>query len=434
MDKLELVAEVKPTDPGQLIEQYRQVRQTTEKLCEPLEPDDYVIQSSKDVSPPKWHLGHTTWFFEQVILNSFQEDYAPYHPTYYFVFNSYYQTFGARLSRDLRGTLARPTVKEVYAYRAAIDERMTAFLSSRSEDDRSSIAGWLELGLHHEQQHQELLLMDVKHAFAASPLKPTYRNPDSSGSGQGAPVQDLKFVEFDGGLVEIGAPDHGFSYDNERPRHKVYVQPFVLANRLVTCGEYLDFMEDGGYSDPLLWLSDGWDAVSLNNWNSPDYWDFCDGVWMIMTLAGRKEVDSAEPVCHVSYYEAAAFARWKGKRLPTEVEWELAAQLHGPADTPPNLLDKGILHPGVACAGSSSVQQLIGDCWEWTGSAYLPYTGYVQELGALGEYNGKFMSNQMVLRGGSCVTPERHIRTTYRNFFQCDKRWPFTGFRLADSR
>ncbi len=419
---------------SELLSAFQTVRRTTRDLCRPLCTEDYVIQSMPDVSPPKWHLGHTTWFFERMILEEFADNYRACHPRYYFVFNSYYQSFGQRVARDIRGTLSRPTVEEVYAYRAEVDAKLVGLIGELEQGRYAEFADLVELGLHHEQQHQELLVTDVKHILASNPLRPTYRACDEDGTRRAIEPSLPAFHEFEAGMFEMGAPDRGFAWDNERPRHKTWLADYGLMNRPVTCGEYLDFMKDGGYREPLLWLSDGWDAVIENGWRSPLYWDRRDGDWEIVTLRGSRPLDPAEPVAHVSFYEADAYARWENRRLPTEAEWERAArQPENPLQG--NFLENGRFHPAPGGRGSREEQpgmsQLFGDVWEWTGSAYLPYPGYRQDPGPLGEYNGKFMSNQMVLRGGSCATPGSHIRPSYRNFFPCDKRWQFTGIRLA---
>ena len=384
-----------------------------------------------DVSPPKWHLGHTSWFFERVILEEFVRGHKPFHERYSFIFNSYYQSFGDRVRRDIRGTLSRPTVKDVYAYRRSVDERMLAFLENADDVTLAKVAPLVELGLHHEQQHQELLVTDVKHIFGCNPLRPLYvtdqkQQPATSNVA-------ARFIPMAGGLHEVGAAAEGFAWDNERPRHTAFLKDFCLMNRPVSCGEYLDFVNDGGYRNPLLWLSDGWDVVCREGWEAPLYWEYADETWCQFTLSGLRPVTADEPITHVSFYEAAAYARWAGKRLPTEFEWEVAAATAGGA-TQGSLLEDERFHPAPAVAGSDALDrfhQLVGGVWEWTNSAYLPYPGYQQERGPLGEYNGKFMSNQMVLRGGSCATPRNHIRPTYRNFFPCDKRWQFFGIRLA---
>jgi ergothioneine biosynthesis protein EgtB len=390
-----------------------------------------------DVSPPKWHLGHTTWFFEQILLRRFAPGYAPYHERFGYIFNSYYESFGERVARDQRGALSRPSVEKVNEYRAYVDERMTDLIETIHESDYPEAAQLTELGLHHEQQHEELLVTDIKHIFASNPLRPAYR--PCTPRLEGLPTEGAtaaKWIFYPGGIVELGAGPDGFAYDNERPRHEVLLRDFRLRDRLATCAEYLEFTEDGGYRNSLLWLSDGWEKVRSEGWGAPLYWTKESGGWEVMTLAGLRTLDPNEPVAHVSFYEAAAFARWAGKRLPTEAEWEHAARSVQSAPACGNFLEDGRLHPVRRSqehgADSSGPEQMFGDVWEWTGSAYLAYPGYRQDKGPLGEYNGKFMSNQMVLRGGSCATPRSHIRPSYRNFFPCDKRWQFTGIRLAD--
>ncbi len=417
----------------EFLQHYKDVRGTTEQICRPLITEDYVIQSMPDVSPPKWHLAHTTWFYERVILQQFSPNYTPFNEHYYFLFNSYYQSLGERWNRDIRGTLSRPSVDEIYAYRAAIDSRVRALVESMPDTEFRKLAGLLVLGLNHEQQHQELLITDIKHILASNPLQPPYLTKGANVTSSSATLEPARYVGFEGGTFEIGATGDRFAWDNEFPRHKVLLEDFSLMDRLVTCGEYLDFINDGGYQDPLLWLSDGWETVGKERWTAPLYWRNDDGDWRIITLTGIRKIDPAEPVCHVSYYEAAAYARWAGKRLPTEAEWERAsATLNGSALTG-NFLEEGHFHPVPRQEPSNSgrLSQMLGDVWEWTASSYLPYPGYKQDRGPLGEYNGKFMINQMVLRGGSCATSRTHIRPTYRNFFQCDKRWQFTGVRLA---
>jgi ergothioneine biosynthesis protein EgtB len=419
---------------AELLASYQHVRHTTEQICEPLLTEDYVVQSMPDVSPPKWHLGHTTWFFEQVVLQQFSPAYKPVAPRYSFVFNSYYESFGERVAREMRGSLSRPSVEEVKRYREGVDERMSALITTAADDNYQDFSPVVELGINHEQQHQELLIMDIKHILATNPLRPVYRVRAKSRQVSAAPA--VAYVPFKGGIVNVGATDQGFAYDNERPRHQVLLQDFLLMSRLVTCGEYMEFMNAGGYSEPLLWFADGWDAVRREQWRAPLYWQQREGQWETMTLHGPRIIGPTEPVAHVSFYEAAAFARWAGKRLPTEFEWEHAAAAMDAPAACGNFLESGNLHPVPAGqmpeSDRASVSQMFGDLWEWTASAYLPYPRYRQERGPLGEYNGKFMSNQMVLRGGCCATPRSHIRTSYRNFYQCDKRWLFSGIRLAD--
>jgi ergothioneine biosynthesis protein EgtB len=409
---------------------YSAVRQTSEEICRPLQTEDYVVQPIDDVSPPKWHIGHTTWFFETVLLQKFLPNYKPFHKLYSFVFNSYYESFGTRVARPKRGSLSRPTVKEIYAYRAAVDEQMNGLFETVAAKQWPEFSRLVTLGLNHEQQHQELLVYDIKYIFANNPLRPIYQKARTQAPES---IPNSEFVEFKGGVVEIGHTGEGFAWDNEMPAHRVLLNDYKLQNRLVTNGEYLQFINDGGYADFRHWLSDGWFAVQQQGWQSPLYWEKSDGQWFIMTLSGWRELDPSEPVCHVSFYEADAFAKWAQKRLPTEAEWEHAARDVKANAAEGNFLDDQYFHP-LPCrtTGPNRLHQMLGDVWVWTASAYLGYPGYRQEAGALGEYNGKFMSNQMVLRGGSCATPRNHIRLSYRNFFQCDKRWPFTGIRLAD--
>ena len=404
---------------------YMEVRGQTERLCEPLATEDFVVQSMADVSPTKWHLAHTSWFFETFILKPHLPDYREIDPRYAFLFNSYYMQAGERHCRAQRGYISRPTVAEVFDYRHHVDEAMARLL----EADDGTVAGLLELGLNHEQQHQELMLTDIKHVFSVNPLRPVYR-PRAAPSGEAVAME---WVAFEGGLREIGHTGRGFSYDNESPRHRVYVEPFRLASRLVTNGEYLEFMEDGGYRRPELWLSMGWAVAEENEWSEPFYWEQRDGEWWLFTLNGMRRVEPHEPVCHLSYFEADAFARWRGARLPTEAEWEIAAGSAAAAAGAGagNLVDDGHYHPLPVRASVAGLQQMFGDVWEWTQSQYSPYPGYRPAPGAIGEYNGKFMCNQFVLRGGSCATPRSHIRATYRNFFPPEATWQFSGLRLA---
>jgi ergothioneine biosynthesis protein EgtB len=406
---------------------YRSIRQATESLCEPLEVEDFCIQSIPDVSPTKWHLAHTSWFFETFVLKGNLGDYETPNPQYDYLFNSYYNAIGAQYSRPKRGLLSRPTVAEVYAYRKHVDGGILRLLETISEPKLSDLVPILELGLQHEQQHQELLLTDLKHVFSINPLRPVYRHRTDSDDPDRIP---LEFAEFAEGIVEIGADGDRFCFDNELPRHRVLTHSFTLGSRLVTNGEYRAFIEDGGYRRPDLWLSDGWNKVRESGWRAPLYWEEHDGVWWAMTLSGFSPIVDAQPVCHVSYYEADAYARWADARLPTEFEWERVAR-NVPIEG--NLVETRRLHPAAASAGArdGGCKQLFGDVWEWTGSAYLAYPGFRPNPGAVGEYNGKFMCGQFVLRGGSCVTPESHVRASYRNFFPPDARWQFTGIRLA---
>jgi ergothioneine biosynthesis protein EgtB len=405
---------------AELSARYREVRGLSESLCRPLEVEDYVVQSMPDASPPRWHLAHTTWFFETFVLAPHAAGFRPFHPAYNFLFNSYYNAVGERWARADRGLLSRPTVREVYAYRHATDEHVLRLLDTAGEAAFHAFADTLELGLHHEQQHQELLLTDLKHAFALNPLRPAYRQAPPLPDGGAAP---LTWAGHPAGVRWVGHDGPGFAFDNETPRHRVFVEAFRMAARPVTAGEFLAFVEDGGYRRPELWLSDGWNARTACGWEAPLYWERRDNCWFLMTLHGPRALGRDEPACHVSYYEADAYARWAGARLPTEAEWETAAGLPTAED---NFLDSGRLHPAAGVSG-----QFFGDVWEWTASPYVAYPGYRPPAGALGEYNGKFMCNQLVLRGGSCVTPRSHIRPTYRNFFPPDARWQFSGVRLA---
>ncbi len=409
-------------------EEYLVVRRQTTALCEPLALEDYGPQSMPEASPAKWHLAHTTWFFERFVLQRYAPEYRCFHPQFEQLFNSYYESVGPQQPRHARGLLSRPTVAEVYRYRHYVDEHMQRLLG---RDSSPSARALIEVGLHHEQQHQELLLTDIKHLLFANPLQPAYR-PELLSRGQAHPHTDsgsLGWRRYAGSQHEVGADsDAGFCFDNETPRHRCYTGPCALADRAVSCGEFLDFIRDGGYRQAGLWLSDGWQQVQAQRWQRPLYWS--EDLDAEFTLAGLGPLDAQAPVCHVSYYEADAYARWAGARLPTEQEWERAA-----ASEPirGNFVDDGPLHPRAAADQSSAggLRQIYGDVWEWTGSAYLPYPGYRPWPGALGEYNGKFMANQFVLRGGSCVTPRAHLRRTYRNFFYPASRWQFTGIRLA---
>ena len=408
-----------------LAERYRQVRQWTEQLCSPLATEDYVIQSMPDASPARWHLAHTTWFFETFVLKPFVPDYQPYHPLYEFLFNSYYNAVGAQYPRPERGLLSRPTVSEVYQYRSHVDHALLDYIETATPEQMASLEENLVLGFNHEQQHQELLLTDLKHMLSHNPLEPVYA-PAPPSSPSVAP--ELQWVSIPGGVHAIGHEGGGFSFDSEGPRHQTLLQDARIASRLVTNGEYLEFMGDGAYQRSDLWLSDGWRTVQEQGWCAPLYWVEHDGAWWQFTLHGMRPVDLAEPVCHVSHYEADAFARWAGARLPTEAEWEVAASSlpsHG------NFAESRAFHPAPAPDESGGMTQAFGDVWEWTQSAYLPYPGFRAAPGAIGEYNGKFMSGQMVLRGGSCATPASHIRATYRNFFPPAARWQFSGLRLA---
>ena len=395
-------------------------RALTESLAAPLSAEDQTVQSMPDVSPTKWHRAHTTWFFETFLLAARLEGYQPFHPAYGYMFNSYYEGVGGRYPRHDRGLVSRPGIEEIAAYRMSVDRAMTALLEGPVDE---ATTGLVELGIQHEQQHQELLLMDIKHVLSRNPLLPAY---DAAGCAPAAPAGSPSWVEFDPGVRQIGHVGDGFSFDNELPRHPVYVGPFAFAEQAVTCGEWQAFIDDGGYRRPELWLSDGWNTVQSERWEHPLYWSRTDGEWHEFTLGGPTTVNPGQPVCHVSYYEADAFARWAGHRLPTEAEWEVAASVH---TVDGHFLDQNRLHPTPA--GPGSVPAPFGDVWQWTSSAYSPYPGFEPAPGTVGEYNGKFMVNQYVLRGGSCVTPVGHLRTTYRNFFPPSARWLFSGLRLA---
>jgi len=408
--------------PSSFANRYAAVRAATERLCVPLHTEDYVVSSMPDVSPTKWHLAHTSWFFETFVLAPFHLDYRALNPKYAFLFNSYYVQAGERHCRAQRGLLTRPTVAEVYAYRAHVDAHMQQVIATIDDDPHHPASAVLELGLHHEQQHQELLVTDIKHVFWTNPMRPAYR-PDirvaSTPAAQGWTV-------IDAGVRSIGYDGQGFHFDNEGPPHREYVQHAALAHRLTTNGEFAEFIADGGYRRPELWLSRGWATVQEHAWRAPLYWESVDDSWHEFTLAGAATLDVHAPVTHVSYFEADAFARWAHMRLPTEAEWEVVARTEPVAG---RFADAELLHPHSE--GASGLQQLFGDVWQWTQSAYVAYPGYRASDGALGEYNGKWMSDQWVLRGASCATPASHARATYRNFFPSDARWQFTGIRLA---
>lgn len=415
------------TDTSQdILAAYTAVRAATEMLCQPLEIDDFQIQTMPDVSPTKWHIAHVSWFFETFLLRLYLFNYQPFHPQFAHLFNSYYETVGSFHPRPQRGFLNRPTVKEVFEYRAYVDEHMQQLLTQHGHAERDEIVMRTRVGINHEQQHQELMLTDIKHVFATNPLKPAYQERTLPTTTQSLA---LHWRSHPGGLLTTGNTGEGeFCYDNEMPPHQTYVAPFKIASRLVTNGEYIEFINDHGYERVDLWLSDAWSTVKQQQWQAPLYWQQRDNEWWHMTLNGMQPVDLNAPLCHVSLYEADAFARWSGKRLPSEAEWEVIARQQPIAG---NLRDSGNLHP-VTSQTSDEIQQLYGDVWEWTQSPYSPYPGFKALAGSLGEYNGKFMCSQFVLRGGSCVTPADHIRVTYRNFFYPGDRWQFSGLRLAE--
>lgn len=409
-----------------LVSRYTAIRRFSEALCADLGDEDLVAQSMPDASPLKWHLAHTTWFFEKVVLEHIDPDYEPVDPAYAYLFNSYYNALGDRHARPLRGVLTRPTVPQVREYRDSVDASVLRLLDRFQDAERVELVGLLEIGLNHEQQHQELMLADVKHLFSLNAMLPRYRDPLPE---ETAAPRALGWVEVQEGVYSIGSDSGSFAFDNEKPRHRVFIEPFALADRLVTNAEYLEFVEDGGYLKPELWLEVGWSTVQQPGWESPVYWHRRDGGWVEFTLGGERELVPCEPVSHVSYLEADAFARWAGARLPTEAEWEVAA---APLPVEGNFVSSGRFHPSAAPRpGGSGLRQMFGDLWEWTSSAYSPYPGFRPEPGILTEYNGKFMCNQLVLRGGSCVTSRDHVRPSYRNFFYPPDRWQFSGIRLA---
>jgi ergothioneine biosynthesis protein EgtB len=430
---------IQQTSAAMLLAHFRAVRSATMQFCAPLTPEDMMVQSCPEASPVKWHLAHTSWFFETFVLSEFVAAYQPFDPDFRWLFNSYYKALGEMPEKKLRASFSRPPLEQILAYREHVDAAIARLLEQGTEDEAMRR---ITLGLEHEQQHLELAATDVKHAFFTNPLHPAYRRRSSDAAAEtiAPPLEWLSFTPPAPGLVEVGVtPDpraiDGFAFDNETPRHPVYLAPFRLGARLTTCAEYLAFLDEEGYSRPELWLSEGWDTMRAQGWTAPLYWQRDSATrsgWSIFTLDGMRPLEhlSETPVCHVSFFEADAFARWSGARLPTEFEWEYVAAQHPVCG---NLLDSGALHPlpPVALDDRHQPQQLYGDCWEWTASAYLGYPGYKPLPGALGEYNGKFMSSQMVLRGGSCVTPASHIRATYRNFFPPATRWQFSGVRLA---
>lgn len=406
-----------------LSEQYQKVRAASLKLAEPLSDADATVQSMPDASPAKWHLAHTTWFFETMVLLPYRAAYRVYDERFNYLFNSYYDSVGERQPRPRRGLLTRPTLETVLAYRAHVDQQIEDFLR---KDVAACACELIELGCHHEQQHQELLLTDILHLFAQNPLQPAYKAPEPLATHAASPA--LRYLDYPGGIIEVGHDGEGFAFDCEGPRHRTLIEPFRLAHRLISNQEWIAFIEDGGYRNPLLWLSEGWARIHAEGWTAPLYWHPRDDRYWTMSLRGAQPVDPAAPVAHLSYYEADAYARWAGKRLPGEAEWEHAAQSVAVAG---NFVESGRLRPKPATA-TSGLQQMYGEVWQWTRSPFSPYPRFKPAVGAVGEYNGKFMSGQFVLRGGSCVTPADHIRPTYRNFFPPDARWQFSGLRLAE--
>jgi ergothioneine biosynthesis protein EgtB len=424
---------VRTTAPA-LLDAYTAVRRTTESLCAPVSAEDCTVQSMPDASPLKWHLAHTSWFFETFVLARAESgllrgSFRPHHPQFGFLFNSYYEGAGGRIARAERGLLTRPSLAEVLRYREHVDRGVRSLFDDAR--DVSALAPVVTLGLHHEMQHQELILTDLKHLFSRNPLRPAYSSsepPTSPSRPDRERANARDFVAHPAGVRSIGHASSEFAFDNEMPRHDVYCNAFELAARPVTNGEYVAFIEDGGYARPTLWLSDGWAAVQQLGWSAPAYWERDGEGWNVFTLSGMRKLDPHEPVAHVSYFEADAFARWAGARLPRESEWEVAAAglpIEG------NLLESGALHPRPVGRDAAGHAAMFGDVWEWTQSAYSPYPGYREIEGVLGEYNGKFMCSQMVLRGGSCASPRAHVRATYRNFFPPTARWQFSGVRLA---
>ncbi|ACV26652.1 ergothioneine biosynthesis protein EgtB [Kangiella koreensis] len=438
-----MLDQVKEESSTELVEQvlsdFVAIRFFTEQLCELLKPEDYNLQAIAETSPAKWHLAHTSWFFETFILKKFDSDFSPFNERYEYLFNSYYNAIGEQFPRPQRGLLSRPSVEEIYEYRKHVTEQVKDFVKSlaQAQDKRlNEVLSLIVLGNNHEQQHQELLLTDLKYNLFQNPLLPAYRTSDQL-VAQNEQVLPIEWIRFDEELVSVGTDINNepvtqtdFAYDNETPQHKFYRHQFSAANRLTTNGEYLEFIEQGGYQDSQYWLSDGWDTVREHQWLAPLYWFKKNDDWFVYTLDGVKPLNLNEPVAHVSYYEADAFARWSEARLLTEQEWESIAGEPQLDSNSFNLVDNELLHP-VAATGNSGLQQLFGDVWEWTSSSYSAYPRFKPASGAVGEYNGKFMCNQYVLRGGSCVTSRNHIRKTYRNFFYPEARWQFSGIRLA---
>ncbi|MDH5403960.1 MAG: ergothioneine biosynthesis protein EgtB [Candidatus Heimdallarchaeota archaeon] len=422
-----------PQKKEEMISFYERIRRKSEDLASPLEIEDYMLQAFTDASPTKWHIGHTSWFFETFILKKYDSTYKILDPLYNFLYNSYYEDVGIPFPRPSRSAISRPTVEKTYEFRSYIDEYMVRLIDTTNTNTYNSIKDLILLGGNHEQQHQELFLTDIKYNLSVNPAFPVYRKGDRPPTNKVDEVKSLEFVKFDGGVIEIGHNKDEFAFDNEMPLHKEYLNPFKLANRLVTNGEYLEFMKSGCYENHRYWLSDGWRRVQEESWNSPLYWHKIEDQWYTFTLDGLVELDLNAPVTHVSFFEAEAFAKWRGKRLPTEVEWEHAVNTLNISPIKGNFMDSGYYHPqSVSDENNESIAQLFGDVWEWTASSYLPYPGFSVLAEGISEYNGKFMSSQMVLKGGSCATPMDHIRASYRNFFQPEKRWQFSGIRLAE--
>ena len=421
------------TATSTLADRYRAVREQSEALCRPLLPEDTVVQPTLDVSPPKWHLAHTTWFWETMLLKQYQPDYQEFHPEYAYLFNSYYNSLGSRVNRADRGTLSRPPMADVLAYRTHVDAHMAALLT-QADTLPTAALDLIEIGLNHEQQHQELLATDIKYILSTSPLFPVYSELTTEQPSTGSQVPEATWLPVPGGISRIGFQEEGFCFDNELPAHEVLLADFELQNRLVTNGEYLTFVEAGGYQQFQHWMGEGWELVQAASWQAPLYWLHRPEGWFRFTHHGLQPLDLTAPVTHISFYEADAYAQWAGARLPTEAEWEAAAR-HFAADpaTEGVWLESPLLDPQPlpTDADPTACHQLLGHCWQWTYSAYHAYPGYRRVGGPLGEYNGKFMVNQLVLRGGSCATPRSHARLSYRNFFHADKRWQFTGIRLA---
>jgi len=412
---------------ARLFEDFSKVRRQSEQLCLPLSPEDMMVQSCAEASPAKWHLAHTTWFFETFLLRAFLAGYREYNPDFLWLFNSYYNSVSDQPEKKLRASFSRPPMETIFDYRRHVQEGIERLLASNPPQEATER---IVLGLHHEQQHQELLATDIKHALWTNPLRPAYI--EKAGGFNASAAGKTEWLAYEGGLFDIGFAGEGFAFDNELPRHAEYLRPFELASRVVTCADYLEFINDGGYRRPELWLSAGWETVKAEGWKAPLYWRLHENAWHVYTMNGEQPLSGLleTPVCHVSYYEADAFAHWAGKRLPTEAEWEIAAQ---GLPVTGNLLEGGTLHPQALSASPvHGPKQMFGDVWEWTQSPYVGYPGFRAVPGALGEYNGKFMSNSMVLRGGSVVTPASHIRATYRNFFSPATRWQFSGIRLAN--